>query len=73
MEDLEHNITYGIGNLPLADVLITPCQDGSYCSGNSASATRCSENGQGLYVLDGQQVNESPNTTFGASSSGSAS
>lgn len=52
------------------DVFITPCADGSYCCGENAVATSCCQNGQGYFIVNGEETRVNPN---GSSSSSSIS
>ena len=51
-----------------SDVIITPCNDGSLCCGNSNAATACCASGQGVWIVNGQVTNVNPSGTSTASS-----
>jgi len=50
------------------DVIITACNDGSLCCGNSNAATACCASGQGVLIVNGQVINVNPSGTSMASS-----
>ena len=45
------------------DVIITACNDGSLCCGNSNAATACCASGQGVWIVNGQVTNVNPSGT----------
>lgn len=56
----------GNGN-KIADILITECDDGSYCYGDNNR--ECCRQGQGVFVLNGEQVSFNPTSTSISSAS----
>lgn len=51
------NTTLTNGN----DVAVTPCDDGSWCSGDSNR--ECCQSGQGVFIVNGEQVLSPPSQT----------
>lgn len=55
------------------DMFITPCNDGSYCCGNNAVAIQCCADGQGVFVVNGDETMVNPNPVTSRSTSSTAS
>lgn len=50
------------------DVIITPCNDGSYCCGDNAVAVSCCQSHHGVFIVNGQETTVNPNGTSTSSS-----
>jgi hypothetical protein len=53
----------------VTDVAITPCDDGSWCDGVGEDSVDCCKAGDGLFVVNGSETTENPNSTTTSSSS----
>jgi hypothetical protein len=53
----------------VADVTITPCGDGSWCHGADEGSMDCCKAGDGLFVVNGTETTQNPNSTTISSSS----
>lgn len=47
------------------DVVVTQCEDGSYCCGNNDNTTECCVSGKGVRIVDGQVVTASSSSSIG--------
>lgn len=48
------------------DVFITECDNGSYCCGDNPRAKTCCQNGEGLFIANGEETRVNPNATSSA-------
>jgi hypothetical protein len=46
-----------------SDVTVTPCEDGSWCSGSGKAADDCCLAGEGYFVVNGTQTRTNPSVT----------
>jgi hypothetical protein len=53
----------------VTDVAITPCDDGSWCDGVGEGSVDCCKAGDGLFVVNGTETTQNPNSTTISSSS----
>jgi hypothetical protein len=53
----------------VSDVAITPCDDGSWCDGVGEGSVDCCKAGDGLFVVNGTETTQNPNSTTISSSS----
>jgi hypothetical protein len=53
----------------VTDVAITPCDDGSWCDGVGEDSVDCCKAGDGLFVVNGSETTQNPNSTTISSSS----
>jgi hypothetical protein len=53
----------------ISDVAITPCDDGSWCDGVGEGSVDCCKAGDGLFVVNGTETTQNPNSTTISSSS----
>jgi len=53
----------------ITDVAITPCDDGSWCNGAGKGSVDCCKAGDGLFVVNGTETTQNPNSTTTSSSS----
>ena len=51
------------------DVAITPCDNGSWCDGVGEGSVDCCKAGDGLFVVNGTETTQNPNSTTTSSSS----
>ncbi|KAL8822850.1 MAG: hypothetical protein Q9191_006420 [Dirinaria sp. TL-2023a] len=56
------------------DQPVKKCPDESYCcNGDNTNATQCCEQGNGLWIVDGQVTNKNPNATTSSTTTSSSS
>ena len=62
-------IKLSVNGTGVSDVAITPCDDGSWCDGVGEGSVDCCKAGDGLFVVNGTETMQNPNSTTISSSS----
>lgn len=55
------------------DVIVTPCDDGSFCCGDSVTGPPCCDAGEGFWLLNGEVFSTKPTSTVSSTATSSAS